>query len=236
MDSCICNRNLAACARPRAQQGSSAGRGSCLPNFGTHRGLLRPGWRTVLLPLALLALCLGGVGCQTAQVQVRSQADPKADFSQFRTFNFAEHSSTTNSPQLTEQNWMRIRSAAVRELEKRGFQLADQPDLQFSIALGTSAKSYDKSSPSVESGSLGGNLSKHYGLVYNENLSSQPVVNYTEGTLSFRALDRRQDRLVWEGLAIGVLYQNRPDEQVQKRIQEAVEAVFAEFPVSQQRK
>ncbi len=77
----------------------------------------------------------------------------------------------------------------------------------------------------------GANLSRHYGLKYDEGSGSQPVVNYTEGTLSFRALETKQNRCVWEGLAIGVLYQNRPGEQVQKRIQEAVEAVFAKFPI-----
>ena len=182
----------------------------------------------VLFLASLLAMCLFANGCHTLDVE--STTDKETDFSRFHTFNFEKPSTSTNQPHLTEQNRQRIQSAVVEEMTKRSWRLADKPDILFSIDLGTSVKTYNRANPTVESGSLGANLSQHYGLKYNSD-SSQPVVNYTEGTLSFQAYATNPNRLVWEGQALGTLYQNRPDEQVQKRIREAVKAVFERFPV-----
>ena len=197
--------------------------GRSIPHYRSGRPACLP------LSLALAVLCMVGFGCQT--VHVRSGVEPNTDFSSYHTFNFAEPSKSPDSPHLTETNRSRIESAVVEELEKRGCRHADHADLLFSIDFATSVQTYDKSNPTVEGGSMGANLSAHYGLMYDDKLGSQPVVNYTEGTLSFRAVDTKQNRLVWEGVAKGVLYQDRPDPLVQKRIREAVQAVFAKYPI-----
>ena len=157
-------------------------------------------------------------------------SDPQTDFSRFHTFNVAE-APVADHPQLMQTNFSRIQSAVTAEMIRRGFQLQPEPELLLSIRLTSSVKTYDKSNPSVEGGSLGANLSKHYGLVYNKDLGAQPEVDYTEGTLSLKAFDTKENCYVWEGAAVGVLHQNRPDEQVKKRIEEAVRAVFAQFPI-----
>ena len=187
--------------------------------------------RRVVSPvsLALMVVSLVGFGCQT--VAVRSGVEPNTDFSRYHTFNFAEPSKTPDHPHLTQTNRLRIQSAVIQEMAKRGCRQADQPDLLFYIDFATSVETYDKSDPTVQSGSIGANLSTYYGLLYDDKLGSQPVVNYTEGTLSFRVVDTKQNRSVWEGVAKGVLYQDRPDDLVQKRIREAVQAVFAKYPV-----
>jgi hypothetical protein len=177
----------------------------------------------------LLALSFSVAGCHS--VQVRTVTDQHTDFTRFHTFNFAPPDISAAAPQLTETNRQRLQAAVIDEMAKRSCQVADEPDLLFRIGLETSAKSYDRSNPQVEGDSLGANLGTHYGLKYDKELGSQPEVKYTEGTLSFRVFDRKQDRQVWEGLVTGILYQNRPDEQVQKRIHEAVSSVFAEYPV-----
>ena len=112
-----------------------------------------------------------------------------------------------------------------------------EPDLLLSIELKTSQSTYDRSNPEAESGSLGASLNKHYGLKYKNNNSAEgePVVTYTEGTLIFRAHDAKSNRVVWEGAAMGVLYQNRPDDEVERRIRDAVHAVFAKFPIQPKR-
>src|SRR5262252_1451146 len=140
--------------------------------------------RKFLFLTAVLALCFFAAGCHTLDVE--STTDKETDFSRFHTFNFAEPSISTNQPHLTEQNRQRLQSAVVEEMAKRSWRLADKPDILFSIDLETSIKTYNKANPTVESGSLGANLSQHYGLKYNSG-TSQPVVNYAEGTLSFEA-------------------------------------------------
>ena len=123
----------------------------------------------VLFLSSLLALCLFANGCHTLDVE--STTDKETDFSRFHTFNFAEPSTSTNQPLLTEQNRQRLQSAVVEEMAKRSWHLADKPDILFSIDLATSVKTYNKANPTVESGSLGANLSQHYGLKYNSGTS-----------------------------------------------------------------
>jgi hypothetical protein len=184
---------------------------------------------SLLLTAAVLALCLCANGCRT--LDVRSSADKETDFSSFHTFNFAEPSTAPGQLPITAQNRSRLQSAVVAELAQRSLQLADKPALLFSIDLAAATNTYNRANPSVQSGSLGANLSAHYGLKYDQNVGSQPVINYTAGTLSFRASETKDNKLVWEGQAFGVLYQDRPDQEVQKRIHEAVEAVFKQFPI-----
>src|SRR5262249_8514063 len=152
--------------------------------------------------------------------------DEKTDFSRFHTYNYAEPSPAAVNPRLTEANRRKLEAEVDAEMKKRGFQLASQPDLVFTITLKTSETNYNRASPEVESGSLGANLSKYYAMRYDKNANGQAVVDYTEGTLVFRALDRASDRVVWDGAAMGALYENRPEDEVRKRIHEAVESVF----------
>jgi len=182
--------------------------------------------------IALVLVCVAQLGCQT--VAVRSNADPRTDFSLIETFNFAAPSSSastnTTHPQLTEQNRQRVRAEVIKEMARRDCRLAEQPRLLISIDLGSTAETYDRANPTVSGDSVGANLSRHYGLKYDKTQGDQPVVSYNEATLSFRAFDTKQDRLVWTGQAVGALFQNRPDDAVQKRIQEVVRSVFDKFP------
>ncbi len=188
--------------------------------------------RTAFRRAARCAVLLNGLlwiaGCRT--VDVSSRLDTSADFGRFQTFNFADTAPPNSSPQIGLENWKQIQAAVAEEMTKRSFQVSEKPDLRIAISLGAAAKSYNKSNPSVESGSIGANLGKHYGLVYDQNLGTEPKVSYTEGTLLFQALDTQQQRVVWEGTAVGVLHGNRTPTQVQERIREAVERVFAKFP------
>jgi hypothetical protein len=179
--------------------------------------------------LALVALLSLAGGCST--LDVRSSAEPNTDFSRYHTYNYAEPSPGTANPRLTPKNRRRLETEVDAEMKKRGLQFAAEPDLVFAITLETTETNYNRSNPNVDSGSLGANLSKQYALRYDKNANGAPVVAYTEGTLVFRAMDSKSDRLVWDGAAMGAVYENRPDEEVQKRIQEAVKAVFSRFPV-----
>jgi hypothetical protein len=181
----------------------------------------------VPLGVCLLALLFAATGCHTAQVT--AMAKPGADLSRYQTFNFAAVSSN-NPPVLTEQYRRSMESAIIDEMTKRSYVLGKEPDLLFAIELATSVGQYNKSTPTVESGSLGSNMSRHYGLMYDQSLGSQAVVDYTQGALLVRALDTKQNQVVWEGEAVGVLYNNRPTEQVEARIREVMKQLFAKFP------
>ena len=183
-----------------------------------------------LLACALAILSVLASGCRTAQVQ--TVAEPHTDFTKFNTFNCAHTSQSTNEDsRLTPQNRQRIQAAVINEMARRGYHLVEEPQLLIYFDLGTTVQTYDRANPPVQVGSMRANLRQYYGLNFDKSLGSQAVVHYTEGSLSFQVFDTKEDRLVWEGQAVGVLYQNRPDEAVQERIKAVVTAVFAKFPI-----
>jgi len=48
--------------------------------------------------------------------------------------------------------------------------------------------------------------------------------------LAVRAVDVKQNRKVWEGIATGLLDRNLPEKQLEARIHEAVSGMFRDFP------
>jgi hypothetical protein len=179
--------------------------------------------------LAVVLMAVGVSGCRT--VDAGSTADKGTDFTRFHSYSYTQPDTSAGHTNLSELNRQRVQAEVDAEMARRLLRPAVEGDLVFLISLATAEATYDRADPTVESGSMGANLSKHYGLRYDENSGSQPIVEYKEGTLLFRAMERSSNRTVWEGSANGVLYKNRSDEQVQKRIHEAVAAVFKNFPI-----
>jgi hypothetical protein len=168
------------------------------------------------------------LGCGSLDVQSRKAAD--ADLSKYRTFSFAQAMPASDARFLTPTNETRVKAAIRSELENRGLHFAEPADLQFCVYLKTQAKQLDKQNPSVASGSASSNLGTYYGLLYDNSWGTQNVLNYHEGTLVVQAVDVRQNRKVWEGVATGVVHRNNPDDRVIARIREAVTGMFKNFP------
>jgi len=149
---------------------------------------------------------------------------------QFHTFDFAEPKQASDLRFFTPTNEARVKAAIRAELEKRGLRLAEPPDLKVCVYLKTKTKTFDEAMPSVGSGSLASDLMTYYGLLYENDWGTQDVVSYEVGTLVVHAVDVRQNRKVWEGIATGVLYRNPPEKQTEARIHEAVSGMFRDFP------
>ena len=56
------------------------------------------------------------------------------------------------------------------------------------------------------------------------------VSQYTEGTLNIDVIDRAQNKMVWEGIAVGRVSKNVKPEERAARIDSAVADIFAKFP------
>ena len=56
------------------------------------------------------------------------------------------------------------------------------------------------------------------------------VSQYTEGTLNIDVVDRAQNKMVWEGVAVGRVSKNVKPEERAVRIDAAVADIFAQFP------
>ena len=55
------------------------------------------------------------------------------------------------------------------------------------------------------------------------------VSQYTEGTLNIDVIDRAQNRMVWEGIAVGRVSKMKPEARA-ARIDATVADIFASFP------
>ncbi len=185
--------------------------------------------QSALRLLVLLGvLCQLEVGCGT--VGTRSDKAAGVNLLQYHTFDFAEARQASDLRFFTPTNEARVKAAIRGELEKRGLRLAEPADLKVCVYLKTKTKTFDKENPSVETGSLASDLRTYYGLLYGNDWGTQDVVTYQVGTLVVHAVDVKQNRKVWEGIATGLLDRNLPEKQLEARIHEAVSGMFRDFP------
>ncbi len=92
--------------------------------FGDHRVF------TVLLACAWMFF----LGACSSGLKVRSDQDPSADFSQYRTFNFFDPMGIEggyNSPIFGQL----FREAITREMTERGYVLSNTPDLIINVTI-----------------------------------------------------------------------------------------------------
>ena len=184
--------------------------------------------QSALRLLLLLGVLSQLVGCGT--VETRSNKAAGVNLLQYHTFDFAEAKQASDLRFFTPTNEARVKEAIRGELEKRGLRRAEPPDLKVCVYLQTKTKTFDETNPSLETGSLGSDLMTYYGLLYDNDWGTQHVVAYQVGTLVVHAVDVKQNRKVWEGIATGVLYRNPPQKQIEARIHEAVSGMFKDFP------
>jgi hypothetical protein len=178
----------------------------------------------LVVPLVLLAAC--------GTVHVETAADPAADFHKFHTFQFKAPRRQFQSGELSGVNQQRVRDGIRKELERRGLSLADQPDLFVSFYLRVQAKTFDLENPTAGGDSVSGTMADYFGFAYRsgQSLNQQGSIRYQEGSLVVDMVEPGTTNLAWRGIATGVLYTNRTDEQVERRIQEAVHSIFGRFP------
>lgn len=172
-----------------------------------------------MLAAMLLAGCASGPS-------IYVNADPAANFSGYRTYNFMNPLGTDRpgySSVLSEY----LRTAASRELEARGYRKGDNPDLLVNFNVQTKEKVQTTSVPSGPAyGGYYGYRSGYYGTWGGYETQ---VTQYTEGTLTVDVVDAARKQLAWDGTAVG-----RVREDARKNLQPAVDKVmaqiFAEFP------
>jgi hypothetical protein len=177
----------------------------------------------VWTPGLLVAVAL--LACESAP-QVRSDYDKAADFGAFHTYNFVSQPSTDKlgySSLLTQQ----IESAVATEMEKRGYMRSEHPDLLVNFSGKLQRTQKVESSPSA----VGPYYGYRVGLYgawpgYGNDVYT---VNYTEGTLNIDLVDAARKQMVWEGVGVGEVTEEKQQSR-QATLNAAVAAIFAKFP------
>ena len=181
-------------------------------------------WWRALIGLALVSML---VACATGP-RIRTDADPTADFSQYRTYGFYQPLAMEQSG-YTSYLSDNIKMAVRREMEARGYRYsADKADLlvNFQGVIREKTDVYEIPRSDVQYFySYRARAYYAFPVWYDETRVSQ----YTEGTLTVDLVDAARNRLVWSGDAIGRVNQKTPQQRVAAADQ-AISAIFAKFP------
>jgi len=180
----------------------------------------------LFLALSLFALA---AGCSSNKI--RSDYDPTADFSQYRTYNFFEGA----GPEDTNYQsfFSRYMVAAIsREMEARGYVKSDDPDLLVNFNAILEEKTNVRTTPASPTmyggyyGYRGGFYDPWGGYGYG---TETHVSQYTEGTFNIDIVDARRKRLVWEAVGIGRVTEKALDD-LEARVNKGVARFFEQYP------
>lgn len=178
-------------------------------------------WLFGLCALALLS------GCATGP-RVSTEADPRADFSQYRTWAFYTPLALESHGYETATS--EVAKAAIRaQMESRGYRYQPQdPDIWVNVNAYLQRRTDVSTTPTVDYAYYYSYRGRGYVAVpyWNERTH---VHRYTEGTMNVDIVDRRQNRLVWEGIAVGRVGRNTPAER-DARINATLAEIFARYP------
>jgi len=158
-------------------------------------------------------------------IKVTADYDNKVDFKQFKTFAF--YKPGIDKATISDLDKRRILRAIESELLAQGFSKSDNPDMLVSI--------FAKSREKVEV-NQNNNFGYSYGRGWNPWMmggrNNVSVSNYTEGTLFIDFIDKKEKKLIWQGIGTGALkLQNR--EKKEARINEFVKEIISRFPPEQ---
>jgi hypothetical protein len=182
------------------------------------------GWR--LAPAVIIAALLAA--CESGPRIVTNSA-PGFSLAGFQTFSYLQPLSTDNGNVRTILSNELI-DATTRELEFAGLRHVDRGgDLLVNFVVSTRETIQTRSSPST-------GMSMHHGRGrygtwsgYSMSMSTNEVVQRTEGTVAIDIIDASQRQLVWEGAATG-----RVTDQVRQNRAEAINVavrdILAKFP------
>jgi hypothetical protein len=174
-----------------------------------------------LVCIALLFACL--VSCASGPT-IHSNADPAADFSRYKTFAFMDEVESKQRYDSFAATY--IKAAVTREMQARGFQHNDNPELVVNFHVQSKEKLDVNQTPYA--GGYYGYRGGAYGWgsgVY----TSTYVDSYTEGTLNVDIVDRSQRKLLWEGIAVGRIT-DRVKNNLQGTVDKVVQQIFQRFP------
>ena len=182
----------------------------------TLKSFRKPSVAASLLISVVLAGCAAGP-------DLRVNADPDADFAAMRSFGFMQELGTDGPGGRTMLS-ARLSAATTRELTARGLQfLSNNPDVLVNFFANVQSGMQRSDSPFFVMPVA------NYGAWPGYRASFAPGERIDEGTLGVHIVDRRSNRLVWEGIAkdrVTEAMLENPDETINR----LVEQIFAEFP------
>jgi hypothetical protein len=189
--------------------------------------LLRP--NLALVGSMIIAASLALSACAAPKIKTRSQTDPSANLSAYKTYGFVAEPGTNKSGYSTPITTY-FKTAVTREMNARGYTYSEtDPELLINFNTNAREQVDIRSSPSM---SYGYGYYGYRGGMYAAGPIGTDVetVRYKQGTANIDVVDAAKRQLVWEGVAEGKITDTMM-KNPQATIDGVITDMFAEFPV-----
>lgn len=175
----------------------------------------------------LLLLVLPLLGACTAASDVKStEQAPGVDLTSYRTYNFMPGEARNEAVfRQAGVGLEEVKQAVAREMERRGYQRAEQPELWVNIGVVNEEKVQTRPGDFRVDGAP-----QYIGQrTYHWQATDVPVGTYAVGTVTVDVVDARRNDLVWQGVTASTL--SRDPAKSARRVDEALTELFGRYPV-----
>lgn len=184
------------------------------------------------LAVTLLGAALAVVtGCSSSAAKIFINENPAADIGAYKTYNFQSRLGTDEREGYRSILSNYLIAATDKELQTRGYQRSDSPDMIVNFYVNTEEKIRTTSTPTAGApmgmgyyGYRGG----YYGAYGGYNAYETRVTQYTEGTLNIDFVDSSRNELAWEGVVVGKITDD-VRENLELAVNNAVAGALAKF-------
>jgi Domain of unknown function (DUF4136) len=164
-------------------------------------------------------------GC-ASKPEIRADADPTANLSNYQTFGFFSEL-TTDKSKYSTMITTRLKDATRREMQTRGYKEAESnPQLLVNFNTNVENRTEVHSSPS---GGFYGYRNGMYGA-WSNYPSDVYTKQYKEGTLAVDVVDAEKKQLVWQGVAQARLT-DKMLENPTAAIDSLIADIFEKYPI-----
>lgn len=175
----------------------------------------------MVVRLALAAAALLVTGCATT-ADVKTDFDPAADFSRYRSYSWV----STQVPQgMNPLTFQRVKESIDRSLQARSYTQSANPD--FAIAFTLGARDRVEVTDWGPYGAYYPGWGRGYRFGWAPVYNQVDVRNVTDGTLAVDIYDAGTKRPVWHGVATQEVGSGPVKQEV---LDAAVDALLAKFP------
>jgi hypothetical protein len=121
-------------------------------------------------------------------------------------------------------------AAIDREMQARGYQKSDNPDLLVNFNANLQDKTKVSTTPAMGMSGYYGYRGSYYGPWGGYGMATETHVSqYTEGTVNIDLVDADRKQLVWEAVGVGRIRDDTFDN-LEQKVNEAVPKFFEQFP------
>ena len=170
-----------------------------------------------------------------SSLKVYSDVDPTTDFSKYKSleyYGWAEESDKL----LTQLDKERIEKAFGAEFRRRGFEIVESGgDMIVTLFIVVEQKKAATATTTGMGGAYGGYYGGYYGYGPGygwgggHSTTTIQEYDYSVGTLVCDVFDKKDEKLIWEGIGTGEINENPKNRD--KNIPKTVSAIMSKVPV-----